>query len=277
MDSASVQIATSKFVLLPNASAAKVANPKKNNINFASNFRGSVTKIHAIPPNGSVSSSSSRGSVTSLKADENKRRSNLESLFCYDKGIPEERIEKPVGLCLEEKAIGNNARCTDCQAKGAVLCATCAGSGLYIDSILESQGIIVKVRCLANEESINGHFCGITLVHYKAPNSTHKTTYCTCSNPTKETEDPSEIQVYELLQSNSNEHLPSIRRCLHKPFVVNSNVDKTPPVPTNNKKRCNPHVATNTGEHELICVSSNQTCGSRKTPEEDNDRNKDGA
>lgn len=87
-------------------------------------------------------------SVSSLKADENKRRSNLESLFCYDKAIPEEIIEKPVGLSLEEKAIGNNSRCTDCQAKGAVLCATCAGSGLYVDSILESQGIIVKVRCL---------------------------------------------------------------------------------------------------------------------------------
>lgn len=86
--------------------------------------------------------------MSSLKADENKRRSNLESLFCYDKAIPEEIIEKPVGLSLEEKAIGNNSRCTDCQAKGAVLCATCAGSGLYVDSIMESQGIIVKVRCL---------------------------------------------------------------------------------------------------------------------------------
>ncbi|KAM1977119.1 hypothetical protein ACFX16_013949 [Malus domestica] len=32
--------------------------------------------------------------------------------------------------------------------KGAVLCTTCSGSGLYVDSILESQGIIVKVRWL---------------------------------------------------------------------------------------------------------------------------------
>lgn len=87
-------------------------------------------------------------SVSSLKADESRCRGNLESLFCYDKAIPEERIEKPVGISLAEKAIGNNTRCTDCQAKGAVLCATCAGSGLYVDSILESQGIIVKVRCL---------------------------------------------------------------------------------------------------------------------------------
>lgn len=87
-------------------------------------------------------------SVSSLKADDNKRRSNLESLFCYDKAIPEEIIEKPIGLSLDEKSIGNNPRCTDCEAKGAVLCVTCAGSGLYVDSILESQGIIVKVRCL---------------------------------------------------------------------------------------------------------------------------------
>lgn len=86
--------------------------------------------------------------VSSLNADNNKCRSNLESLFCYDKAIPEEIIEKPVGLSLAEKAIGNNHRCTDCHAKGVVLCATCAGSGLYVDSILESQGIIVKVRCL---------------------------------------------------------------------------------------------------------------------------------
>lgn len=80
--------------------------------------------------------------------DVHRGRSSLESLFCYDKPIPEERIEKPVGISLDEKVIGDNARCEDCQAKGAVLCTTCSGSGLYVDSILESQGILVKVRCL---------------------------------------------------------------------------------------------------------------------------------
>ena len=80
--------------------------------------------------------------------DAHRRRSSLESLFCYDKPIPEERIEEPVGLSLAEKIVGDNPRCSDCQAKGAVLCTTCSGSGLYVDSILESQGIIVKVRCL---------------------------------------------------------------------------------------------------------------------------------
>ncbi|MBA0574147.1 hypothetical protein Golob_001379 [Gossypium lobatum] len=80
--------------------------------------------------------------------DAHRRRSSLESLFCYDKPIPEERIEEPVGVSLAEKLVGDNPRCTDCQAKGAVLCTTCSGSGLYVDSILESQGIIVKVRCL---------------------------------------------------------------------------------------------------------------------------------
>nr|KJB81842.1 hypothetical protein B456_013G196100 [Gossypium raimondii] len=80
--------------------------------------------------------------------DAHRRRSSLESLFCYDKPIPEERIEEPVGVSLAEKLVGDNPRCADCQAKGAVLCTTCSGSGLYVDSILESQGIIVKVRCL---------------------------------------------------------------------------------------------------------------------------------
>lgn len=73
---------------------------------------------------------------------------NLESLFCYDKSVPEETIDTPVGLSLKEKDIGNNPPCTYCRCKGAVLCATCSGCGLYVDSILESQGVIVKVRCL---------------------------------------------------------------------------------------------------------------------------------
>ncbi|BBN69298.1 DnaJ/Hsp40 cysteine-rich domain superfamily protein [Prunus dulcis] len=80
--------------------------------------------------------------------DVDKRRSSLESLFCYDTAVPEERIEKPIGISLAEKVIGNKPRCIDCEAKGAILCTTCSGSGLYVDSILESQGIIVKVRCL---------------------------------------------------------------------------------------------------------------------------------
>lgn len=75
-------------------------------------------------------------------------KSNLESLFYYDKSYPEEDIEQPVGLSIDKKLIGNNPPCPACEVKGAVLCATCAGSGLYVDSILESQGIIVKVRCL---------------------------------------------------------------------------------------------------------------------------------
>lgn len=79
-----------------------------------------------------------------------RQRSNLESLFCYDKPIPEEIIETPIGLSIVEKNIGDNPRCAICEAKGAVLCTTCLGSGLYVDSILESQGIIVKVRCLGN-------------------------------------------------------------------------------------------------------------------------------
>ncbi|CAK9166561.1 unnamed protein product [Ilex paraguariensis] len=89
-----------------------------------------------------------RQAVSNVVGDVHKRRSSFESLFCYDKAIPEEMIEKPIGLSLAEKDIGDNPHCDCCQAKGAVLCATCSGSGLYVDSILESQGIIVKVRCL---------------------------------------------------------------------------------------------------------------------------------
>ncbi|XP_059298118.1 uncharacterized protein LOC132050774 [Lycium ferocissimum] len=77
-----------------------------------------------------------------------RKISSLESLFCYDKSVPEERIEKPTGLSLAQKNTGDNPHCPECEAKGAVLCATCSGSGLYVDSIMESQGIIVKVRRL---------------------------------------------------------------------------------------------------------------------------------
>ncbi|KAI5427653.1 hypothetical protein KIW84_032890, partial [Lathyrus oleraceus] len=144
MASPTLQMTTSKLFLCPNALALKISSPY-NTFPFGSNF-----KVHVLSPNnnGSASTCSSHGSVSSLKKDENRRRSDLENLFCYDKAIPEEIIEKPVGLSLAEKAIGNNSRCTDCHAKGALLCATCAGSGLYVDSIMESQGIIVKVRCL---------------------------------------------------------------------------------------------------------------------------------
>ncbi|KAL1195513.1 hypothetical protein V5N11_030780 [Cardamine amara subsp. amara] len=96
----------------------------------------------------SLPSSSSRKAESCLKREVNRQRSSLESMFCYDKPIPEEIIEEPVGLSMSEREIGDNQRCTCCEAKGALLCATCSGSGLYVDSIMESQGIIVKVRCL---------------------------------------------------------------------------------------------------------------------------------
>ncbi|XP_059668572.1 uncharacterized protein LOC132313694 [Cornus florida] len=105
-----------------------------------------ITKIHAFSNNGAVSCS--QGASSSSVGDINRQRSSLDNLFCYDKAIPEEIIEEPIGLSLAEKVIGDNPCCSGCQAKGAVLCSTCSGSGLYVDSILESQGIIVKVRCL---------------------------------------------------------------------------------------------------------------------------------
>ncbi|XP_012476756.1 uncharacterized protein LOC105792640 [Gossypium raimondii] len=109
-----------------------------------SNGSYSISKISGIFSNGSAS----HGAESRAVGDAYGRRSRLESLFCYDKPIPEERIEEPVGVSLAEKIVGDNPRCSACQAKGVILCTTCAGSGLYVDSILESQGIIVKVRCL---------------------------------------------------------------------------------------------------------------------------------
>ncbi|MBA0764213.1 hypothetical protein Gotri_013577 [Gossypium trilobum] len=120
-----------------------------------SNGSYSISKISGIFSNGSasqgvssISSSFSYFAESRAVGDAYGRRSRLESLFCYDKPIPEERIEEPVGVSLAEKIVGDNPRCSACQAKGVILCTTCAGSGLYVDSILESQGIIVKVRCL---------------------------------------------------------------------------------------------------------------------------------
>ncbi|KAJ8421187.1 hypothetical protein Cgig2_034141 [Carnegiea gigantea] len=90
----------------------------------------------------------SQGEGSCSSGGRQRQISSVESFFCYDKAIPEQIIERPVGLSIAEKDVGDQPRCTDCQAKGAVLCSTCGGSGLYVDSIMESQGIIVKVRCL---------------------------------------------------------------------------------------------------------------------------------
>ncbi|KAF5725751.1 hypothetical protein HS088_TW23G00479 [Tripterygium wilfordii] len=132
--------------IMPVSSPSKM-NPNPNNrIPYGFRYSGGVCipRICATSLNGAAANGDNSSSVV----DMHRRRSGLESLFCYDKPIPEERIEKPVGVSIAEKVIGDNFRCTDCQAKGAVLCATCSGSGLYVDSIMESQGIIVKVRCL---------------------------------------------------------------------------------------------------------------------------------
>ncbi|KAK8638113.1 hypothetical protein V6N13_136553 [Hibiscus sabdariffa] len=112
--------------------------------------------------------------------DAHRRKSSLESLFCYDKPIPEERIEEPVGVSLPEKIVGDNPRCTGCQAKGAVLCTTCSGCGLYVDSILESQGIIVKVRCLGcgGTGNIMCSECGGRDLNYRLPGAIFSCHYC---------------------------------------------------------------------------------------------------
>ncbi|CAK7341575.1 unnamed protein product [Dovyalis caffra] len=134
--------------------------PNNNKIGYGLRFSGNgcITKIVAIIPNGSVSPSASSHGESSSVGEVRRGRSSYESLFCYNKPIPEERIEEPVGTSLAEKVIGDKPRCTHCQAKGAVLCTTCTGSGLYVDSILESQGIIVKV--VVEQETSCAHTVG---------------------------------------------------------------------------------------------------------------------
>lgn len=95
--------------------------------------------------NGGTSWNSASGSPG---VDVEKYRSRLESLLYCGKEIPEEAIEKPTGVPKKSLPIGSKPMCGRCEAKGAVRCPTCTGSGLYVDSILESQGIIVKVKCL---------------------------------------------------------------------------------------------------------------------------------
>ncbi|WOH00037.1 hypothetical protein DCAR_0519393 [Daucus carota subsp. sativus] len=115
---------------------------------LTNSLHGGVPRISAAPFSSSppqLLQVSRRSCVVRNAFGKNR---NPESLFCYDKAIPEEIIEKPIGISLSQKDVGDNTRCPECEAKGAVLCATCSGSGLYVDSIMESQGIIVKIRCL---------------------------------------------------------------------------------------------------------------------------------
>eukprot|EP00249_Psilotum_nudum_P014458 c24834_g1_i1 orf=66-599(+) len=78
----------------------------------------------------------------------NYYRNGLGSIFHKIRSIPEVNEQKLVGVPLTTCLLDNRPVCAQCDSKGHGLCATCAGSGLYVDSILESQGIIVKVKCI---------------------------------------------------------------------------------------------------------------------------------
>lgn len=116
-------------------------------LNRSSLFRG-FKFTSKRPSNGDLSWTSHRQVVSCTVEDVHNQRRSLESLFHHNKVIQEEINEESVGKYLAEKDIGDNPHCPHCLANGAVLCCTCSGSGLYVDSILESQGIIVKVECL---------------------------------------------------------------------------------------------------------------------------------
>lgn len=135
-------------IISPISSTPKLTLTNKSCNGFSVKKSAPLKKTYAVSPNGSVSCSSSPEPELNRVEKAHRKRSSLESFFCYDKPIPEERIEKLVGLPSFEKVIGDNPQCDECEAKGAVLCRTCSGSGLYVDAIMESQGIIVKIRCL---------------------------------------------------------------------------------------------------------------------------------
>nr|XP_043610928.1 protein BUNDLE SHEATH DEFECTIVE 2, chloroplastic [Erigeron canadensis] len=135
-----LKISASMNLLLPQHLISTGFRHNNNNASF-------LKIVATVSHNGHPSSTSQLSSSSTVR-DMHRKLSSVESRFCYDKPIPEEIIENPVGLSLGEKCIGNRTRCPDCEAKGAILCVTCSGSGLYVDSIMESQGIIVKVRCV---------------------------------------------------------------------------------------------------------------------------------
>ena len=84
-----------------------------------------------------------------LPSEAVRYRSKLEHLFHSNTAIPEEEIEKPRAVAdMKVKSIGSHSPCPHCGCVGVVECGTCDASGLYIEPILESQGIIVKVRCM---------------------------------------------------------------------------------------------------------------------------------
>ncbi|KAM1625355.1 hypothetical protein EV1_013609 [Malus domestica] len=100
MGSASAAANTASLITVVPVSSTKLDIHDKFSYGFHLRRGGSIAKFTAaISPNGSVSPSSSHGAGCSA-GDADKQRSSLESLFCYDKSVPEERIEKPIGISL---------------------------------------------------------------------------------------------------------------------------------------------------------------------------------
>ncbi|CAI5982798.1 unnamed protein product [Closterium sp. NIES-64] len=80
-------------------------------------------------------------------------RSRAIAMHKADEAAAEASRDAPVAaaapVVLERvRLVAGQEECGGCEAAGSVPCATCAASGLYVDPIMECQGIIVKVRCL---------------------------------------------------------------------------------------------------------------------------------
>ncbi|KAH9705057.1 calcium-dependent protein kinase 8 [Citrus sinensis] len=74
---------------------------------------------------------------SSSTGNEHRRRNSLESLFCYDTPIPEERIEKSIGVSLSEKVVGESV----------ILCV------LNVVAV-----VIVHLKKMANDEHLHKAF-----------------------------------------------------------------------------------------------------------------------
>eukprot|EP00850_Spirogloea_muscicola_P024414 SM000781S22516 [mRNA] locus=s781:68:1575:+ [translate_table: standard] len=120
----------------------------------SSGVPAAVTRCSKIGGRGPATASdatdgpANRPGKNSMPLISDRYRSKLESLYYCDTSTPKEKIETPKGLPVQAKIIGAYPPCPKCEVLGAVSCPTCAGCGLYVEPTLESQGVIVKVRCL---------------------------------------------------------------------------------------------------------------------------------
>ncbi|GJP84061.1 hypothetical protein CLOP_g14152 [Closterium sp. NIES-67] len=108
----------------------------------------------AAVPNG-VSHSSAAAAALPSRYRSAMEKSRALAMHKADEAAAEAAREAPAAaaaaatVVLERvRLVAGQEECGACEAAGSVTCATCAATGLYVDPVMECQGIIVKVRCL---------------------------------------------------------------------------------------------------------------------------------